>query len=362
MLNQRCVITGPNRVEIVSLPADEPLPPGGVRIRTRYSLISPGTEIAMFTGVHVGIPDPKNRFAKYPFLAGYAAVGDVLDVGTGIDGMAPGDLVFFQGQHERIATVDAAMSGVVKLPAGMNTQLAPFARLAQIAATATVVAAGGHGVTVAIAGLGLVGNLAAQIYRISGARVFAADILAARCALGRNCGLEALEVGPHDLAQRVAAAAGRDTVDICVEATGVPQLIPQCLALVRVRGKVVLLGSPRGKVEIDVYADIHHKGVSLVGAHQSIVPRATDGLPNQRALTIEMLHRINSGELVVRPLLTTIARPSELMDCYRALQTKPEETLGVLIDWWAGEGEPKAVLADQLVTCPLDAEPYTSAR
>ena len=39
-------------------------------------------------------------------------------------------------------------------------------------------------------------------------------------------------------------------------------------------GRVILLGSPRGRIEIDPYRDIHSKGVSLIGAHANTTAAA----------------------------------------------------------------------------------------
>lgn len=58
----------------------------------------------------------------------------------------------------------------------------------------------------------------------------------------------------------IAAATGGHGVDIAIEATGNPAVINHALQAARKLGRVVLLGSPRGRVEIDPYTDIHRKG------------------------------------------------------------------------------------------------------
>ena len=60
-------------VEESELP-DEP-GHGEFLLENIYALISPGTELAMFTETHVGFPDPDFAYAKFPFRPGYAAVG-----------------------------------------------------------------------------------------------------------------------------------------------------------------------------------------------------------------------------------------------------------------------------------------------
>ncbi|MFI5014946.1 MAG: zinc-binding dehydrogenase [Hyphomicrobiales bacterium] len=333
MSHLRCVVTGPRRVVLAEDTLPSFVPPGGLRIRTIYSLISPGTELAMYNGTHIGIGDPSISFAKYPFHPGYAAVGEVVETGEGVVGFTPGDRVFFAGGHASEAMVPATSASLAAVPRGLDLRIAPFARLAQIAYTAPFVAGEAAGKDVAVIGLGLVGNLAAQLFRRAGARVFAFDTLPARRDWARLCGIEHAFTVDGDTVENIRRAMGDAKPTIVVEATGSAALVPPCLRLVADRGTVVLLGSPRQTVELDVYSLIHRTGAHLVGAHERVIPDAAANATDKRKVTGAMLEALGAGGLEVRPLLSRMAAPSEIADCYQALDAEKDKLIGVLLRW-----------------------------
>jgi len=333
--NVRCVFTGPFTAQLEAGEPTRPPDAGQVRIRTRYSLISPGTELALYTHAHVGFKDPANTWAKYPFYPGYAAVGEVLDAGPDVRGLGAGQLVYFRGRHESLATVAADLAAVTPLPAGLKAEHAPFARLAQIANTALALSRPAVGLDVAVIGLGLVGNLAAQLYRQAGARVLAVDPQEARCRIARACGLtDILQAAMPEAVESARAWSAGKGAPIVVEATGNPTLVPAALAMAARLGEALLLGSPRGPIEIDIYTLIHRSGVALKGAHESLVPPvALDGALDQRAVARRMLDLITGGAISVAPLLTDIIAPHELPAAYDRLRGAEGRSLGVLVDW-----------------------------
>lgn len=333
MTASSCIITGKHSFNLVSTDKQRRvLSPAELRIRTHYSLISPGTELAIFCGEHVGLADPQNLFAKYPFTPGYAAVGEVLEVGPLVEGFVRGQFVYFEGAHESVAIVDAVRKNVRPLPEGIDLRLAPFARLAQISSTALLVCQLPESpATIAIVGLGLIGILAAQLLQAAGHRIIGADTIDARREWARSVGIErVVETDGRDLAQRLRAAAAGAEIDICIEATGSAPVVQTALELVRSRGQVVLLGSPRGKAEIDLYNHIHLRGVALTGAHERLLRADPARL---RATVDGMLQCIANGKLVIAPLVSKVVQPTDLAEAYRLLHTDRQNTLGVLLDW-----------------------------
>jgi 2-desacetyl-2-hydroxyethyl bacteriochlorophyllide A dehydrogenase len=329
-----CIVTGKGQVSVVAEELPALVPPGHVRIRTQFSLISPGTELAMYNGTHIALGDPAVPFAKYPFRPGYAAVGEIVEPADTESGFNPGERVFFAGGHASEAIVPLDSPHLQRLPAGLDTRIAPFARLAQIAYAALFVAGDVKGKDVVVMGLGLVGNPAAQLFGRAGARVFGFDTLPARCAWARQCGIEDAHVVDRDAVASVQGALGDHRPALVVEATGIAALVPTCLRIVAERGSVVLLGSPRQTVEIDVYRLIHRTGACLIGAHELVIPNATaEGSLDKREVTRMMLRALRDGEINVRPLISRFAAPEQIADCYHALDAKKDEVIGVLFDW-----------------------------
>src|SRR5437868_1317054 len=87
------------RREVVPRPG-----PGEVRVRTIASAPSQGTEMLVYhgqapAGLPLDLPTLKGSFA-FPIKYGYAAVGRVIDVGAGVEGLEPGDMVFVHHPHQ----------------------------------------------------------------------------------------------------------------------------------------------------------------------------------------------------------------------------------------------------------------------
>ena len=102
-------------VETATIPDDPG--PGEVLVRNRFSLISAGTELAMFTETHRGFVEPDFGYAKFPFRPGYAAIGEVLAVGDGVTDLAPGTRVFHRNRHATHALLNHDV--VLPVPEGV---------------------------------------------------------------------------------------------------------------------------------------------------------------------------------------------------------------------------------------------------
>lgn len=324
------VFPGANAVEM--RPQDTPTVPGENEflLETHYSLISPGTELAFYSGTHIGLKNPGNSWAKYPFFPGYAAVGRIIAQGAQVPTTSSETLYFTATSHAAYSCAAASGDGFfLPVPAGLAPEKATFCRLAAIAATALGVAPVDAGQKVVVLGAGLIGNLAAQQFQVAGARVAIVETNAARLEIARNCGLSAVS-GGENLKSRLQTALEGEA-DVVVEATGVPALVNAALELVRRRGRVVLLGSPRGLTEIDAYQHIHSRGVQMMGAHEGL--QGFEGLPTRRELTQNSLAHIARDEIKVAPLLTQILPASAIQSAYEMLIHEQDKALGIVLNW-----------------------------
>ena len=83
MPDLQILITAQGRAEAAPQPRRaEAVPAGQVLVRTLRSLVSPGTELSFVEGKHIALPDPGNTWARYRFPAGYATIGEVVEVGA----------------------------------------------------------------------------------------------------------------------------------------------------------------------------------------------------------------------------------------------------------------------------------------
>lgn len=120
-----------------------------------------------------------------------------------------------------------------------------------------------------------------------------------------------------------------------VEATGSPSVVPLALDLAGSGGRVVLLGSTRGKVEIDPYSHIHRKGLRVIGAHE--LTQQFDTARTERwskANTMQLLcDLLVEQRLRTDGLISHTITPDELLPIYDQLHQNPQDFMGVLVDW-----------------------------
>jgi 2-desacetyl-2-hydroxyethyl bacteriochlorophyllide A dehydrogenase len=340
MLARRLLFPGVGRVEweTFEIPADPD--PHNIAVATLCSLISVGTELALYTGSHIGFTLPAPPFPMMPQRPGYALVGRVTAVGTEVEGIQRGQRVMLEAPHGTAAVADIRRDTVVPLPNGLADSEGTLVRMAGIALTAVRVAPVRLGEAVVVYGLGLVGQLAAQLFRLNGARpVIGIDRIPARLEVARSHGITALDAQEIDVPAELTRLTGGQGPEIVVEATGSPAVVPLALQVVAKGGRVVLLGSTRGRVELDLYSQIHRKGVKLIGAHESV--QDLDLVPASwpKARNLEMLAGLlASGELRASGLITHTIAPDNALDIYDTLAARPEHYLGVVIDW-SGAGD-----------------------
>jgi threonine 3-dehydrogenase len=121
------------------------------------------------------------------------------------------------------------------------------------------------GATVMITGCGPIGLFAVGICRAAGAsRIIATDINERRLALARTMGANDA-VHPKDAERAVKQATAGLGVDVVLEMSGVPSAVHQALALVRVGGRVQMLGIPAKPMEINLASEIIFKGITIYG-------------------------------------------------------------------------------------------------
>ncbi len=316
------IIHGPRDVRLEAAPAPAPASDQWL-VRTRLTLVSPGTELAFYLGTHSALPDPENRYAKYPHRPGYASIGQVVAAGPAAPPPPAGPVLFF-GPHASYAVIHPAWQVWTQVPSAMEPSTALLARLLQIAHTG-LLQLRRPARRALVLGAGPIGLLAAQLLRaVSGTEVFVHDANADRLALAAR----------HGFAARAPAQFGAEPPDCVVEATGVPALCPVALATVARGGDVILLGSPRGAVEIDLYKHVHLKNVALIGAHESLLPdHAAPGKPSRQVVLSRALDQLAQGVVRVDGFVSRTVTPAEMPAAYAMLAADKSGNYVLLIDW-----------------------------
>lgn len=116
-----------------------------------------------------------------------------------------------------------------------------------------------------VTGCGPIGLFAVGICKAAGAaRVIASDINDTRLALARRMGADDA-VHPDQADRVVRAATDGLGADVVLEMSGVSAAIRQAFALVRVGGRVQMLGIPARPIEVDFATEVIFKGLTIYG-------------------------------------------------------------------------------------------------
>ncbi|MBV8858273.1 MAG: bi-domain-containing oxidoreductase [Acidobacteria bacterium] len=255
--------------------ADVPAPvvqPGRVLVRAASSLVSAGTERAF---VELGRKSLLGKAKERPDLVGkvlekvksegllntlqsvrekldeshalgYSAAGVVVEVGEGVTEFRAGDRVACAGTgyaaHAELLSVPKNLC--VRLPGGVDFETAAFATLGAIALQGVRLAEPTLGESVVVIGLGLIGQLAAQLLRANGCRVFGVDLDASKVELAKSLGADDGCVAGAGVKQAVAKwsrGRGADAV-LLTAATQSDEPVELAGEISRLRGRVVAVG------------------------------------------------------------------------------------------------------------------------
>ena len=202
-----------------------------------------------------------------PMPLGYSAVGRVVEVGPGLEGRyRVGDRVAIAGaglaNHAALNVVPENL--VAPIPADVPDEEAAFCTLGAIALHAVRNCEPRLGDRVAIIGAGLVGQLAAQLLSLSGARVLSLDYNQDRLDLAAKLGAElTLNLGsgsPEETVLSWTEGLGCDAVLIAA-ATKSSEPFATAAAIARDRARVCLVGLTGTEFS---YRDFMQKELSLV--------------------------------------------------------------------------------------------------
>jgi threonine dehydrogenase-like Zn-dependent dehydrogenase len=176
------------------------LKPGAVLVEVHASLVSPGTELNGWHALRARRDAPSKDAKPRPF--GYANAGVVLKVGKGVKDLKRGQRVCCIGggyaQHTDYAVVPHNLA--VPMPDSVSFAQGSYGHLAATAVHALRRGQAEFGEWACVVGLGLIGQLTAQVYCLAGNFVIGWERLALRREIARRCGIDATAtVGEDDL-------------------------------------------------------------------------------------------------------------------------------------------------------------------
>lgn len=245
---------------------------GTVLVKTLYSCISSGTEMAEVAGSSKPlykrvIEQPKKinkvlKMVKDSGLSktisvvrgildtetpmGYSAAGQVIEVGEGITDIAIGDKVACAGGSYAVHAefINVPRNLVVKAPDDLNMAWMSTVALGAIALQGVRRASPSLGEVFVVFGLGFLGQVTAQLLKINGCRVVGIDIDKGRMDVAKYLGIEialASDKSVVETVKRFTGGYGADGI-IVTAATESDELISQAFKMCRKKGRVVVVG------------------------------------------------------------------------------------------------------------------------
>ncbi|MCK4349048.1 MAG: zinc-binding alcohol dehydrogenase, partial [Thermoplasmatales archaeon] len=188
---------------------------------------------------------------------GYSCAGEVIEVGRNVPDIKVGDLIACAGggyaNHAEINYVPRNL--VAKVPNGVDMESASFATIGAIAMQGFRRAGTQIGETVAVIGLGLIGQILVQIIFASGCRAFGFDIDESKNKIALENGAVWTAVPELGIAENVLQMSGGYGVDAIILATGTKSNAPIefSAAIARDRARVVDIGITKMDIPWEPY-------------------------------------------------------------------------------------------------------------
>ena len=296
-----------------------------VMVETICSVISPGTELAFLHGL-------PNTPREYPMRIAYCSCGTVLKMGKKVKDLQQGQRVAYEGLHATSLVLDA--EDCVPVPEGVATEDAACFSPIAIAIQGVRKAQPNLGDSVAVLGLGLIGNIAGQLARLCGALYLTGiDPVEWKQKLAIDCGYD---FATGSVEEAMKKSGTDDGFDVVIEAAGVPVAVTDAFEAAKLFGKVVLLGSTRGITEnVDFYTLVHKKGLNVIGAHNFRRPKVDNmftvkTLKTDHRLALKLLAR---ERIKVAPMISDKIPAKDAPSAYQRLWQRKEKLVTIALDW-----------------------------
>ena len=299
---------------------------GEVLIETVSTLISAGTELGT-----------QEQPRTNGFAPGYSNAGKIIAIGSDINDYAVGDRVLSLGRHATHVTTSATAQSLAIIPDDLTFDQGAYGVLGSVSLHGVRRAKVELGEFVAITGMGIVGQLALQLVSQTGCEILIAlDLSNQRLRVAKDSGAtHALNPQHVDVYSEINRITGGRGIDLVIEASGYPELLPVAFQLARIGGRIMLLGSIwHRKIEVD-FMDFHEKELTLVGCHQPKCPTtSTHHFPwTQQYNRQQILKMILHDQLDVDVLTTHRVPYHQIAEAYRLLRDERDKSLGILLSW-----------------------------
>lgn len=341
------VFTEPKTVGFESY-EDLPLKSYEVRLRTLYSGISAGTELTAYRGSNPYLHkqwDPGRKLflpAEQPTLTypvsgwGYEEVGEVIEVGSEVNDVSIGDVIFGTWGHRTHHIVGEEYARNRVQSKSLEAIFGLFSQIGAIALNGVHDARIRIGETVVVFGMGTLGQIVGQLAKKSGAQVVGVDRFEKRLEIAQqtNAADIVLDAGEGEVAERIRAITDNRGADLAIEATGSSSALNQAVRSVAYSAKVVALGFFQGEASgLYLGEEFHHNRVNIVGSQIFGTDPELTYRWNQLRLVQTFMRLQAEGMINLNSIITHIVPFDDAGEAFRILDQEPESALQVVLDF-----------------------------
>jgi threonine dehydrogenase-like Zn-dependent dehydrogenase len=179
------------------------------------------------------------------------------------------------------------------------------------------------------------GQIVAQLARLNGGRVVAADLVEARRRLAVQLGaIAAFDPSAEDVAEAVRVMTDDRGADVVIEMTGAYQALQEAVRTVAYSSRVVAAGFFQGEgVPLRLGEEFHHNRVAIVGSQISGVAPQLRHRWDELRMSRTALQLAADGRLALGPLVTHVLPDSEAPTAFEMLDKDPQDALQVVLDY-----------------------------
>jgi 2-desacetyl-2-hydroxyethyl bacteriochlorophyllide A dehydrogenase len=320
------------------------LRPDEVRIRTLYSGISAGTELTAYRGSNPYLNkkwDEERRLfvdgatsIEYPVNGwGYEEVGQVIEIGHDVTRVSVGDRIWGTWGHrsETVQQEDRAAQRI--LSPSVDPRIGIFSQIGAIALNVILDADIHVGETVVVFGLGVPGQIVAQLARLNGARVIGVDGIASRRALAKQLGAdEVLDPADGPVAERIRERTAGRGADVALEVTGNYHALHEAIRTVAYSSRVCVAGFMQGEgAGLRLGEEFHHNRVAVIASQISGVAPALQHRWDQYRLAATAIQLAEQGRLQLTDLISHELPVEQAGEAFGMLDSRPQEALQVVL-------------------------------
>lgn len=337
---KQAILTGPETIEFSEIKKPE-ISAREILIKVKNIGIC-GSDIHAYYGKH--------PFMSFPIRLGHEMAGEIIEMGSRIEGLKVGDIVTVMPQEFcrecepckenrynicnslkvigcqtpgaacEYFQVDAAL--VKKIPDEMTSELAATIEPAAVGVHAVRQGKSVKGKNVVVMGAGTIGNVTAQAAMAEGAKsVLITDLSDYRLELAQKCGIPCTaNTGRVTMREAVKEAFGLEGADIFFECIGIGDVLNQAIECSKKGHDIVIVGVYGATPEVNI-AWVQDKEIRLIGSLMYVEQDFLD--------TIDYMAE---GKIQMKSLISRVFTFAEYAEAFRYIEKNRDTSLKILIE------------------------------